>query len=266
MEIQWSLVLFTVLTGAGGWMLACIAANELANKPKAIDKKAVVVAAIIACIGGVASVTHLSHPENILAALGHPTSGIFTEALLTGLMAVSAIIYFVLTVKKSPAAARKVFAVLGALFGILLSYMAGASYMMSSQLTWNTVFLPIGYACTAMPLGIAAYIALALALKEKEINFQAKALVVGGILAAIASLAYGLVSGTIASQVLLLGGACALVGGVLPAACGVAILKKPKMAFVASVVATIGALVGAMAYRCTMWLVADMVNNFFGML
>lgn len=266
MEIQWSLVFFTVLTGAGGWMLACIAANELANKPKAIDKTAVVVAAIIACLGGLASVTHLSHPENMLAALSHPTSGIFTEAVLTGLMAASAIVYFVLAVKESSAAARKAFALFGALFGILLSFMAGASYMMSSQLTWNTMFLPIGYACTAMPLGIAIYIALAVSLKEKGVDFQAKALVVGGLLALIASLAYGAVSGTISTQAPLLVGASALVGGVLPAACGIAIVKKPEMALVASVVAAVGALAGTTAYRCAMWLVADMVNNFFGML
>lgn len=161
MEIQWSLVLFTVLTGAGGWMLACVAIDEFAGKTRATNKLAVVVAAVVACAGGIASVTHLSHPEHIMGALSHPTSGIFVEAALTGLMAVCAIVYFVLLVREASAGARKAFAVLGAVFGVLLSFMAGESYMMSSQLAWNTPLLPLGYTGTAMPLGVALYLALA---------------------------------------------------------------------------------------------------------
>ena len=127
MAIQWSLVLFTVLTGAGGWMLACVAIDEFAGRTRGVNKLAVVVAAVVACIGGIASVTHLSHPEHIMGALSHPTSGIFTEAALTGLLAVCAVVYFVLLVRGASAGARKAFAVLGAVFGVALSFMAGES-------------------------------------------------------------------------------------------------------------------------------------------
>ena len=97
MEIQWSLVLFTVLTGGAGWALGCVAVDEFTQKTKNdTNFIAAIVAIALAAVGGIASVTHLSHPENMLAALSHPTSGIFTEALLVGLTAVFALCYFFL--------------------------------------------------------------------------------------------------------------------------------------------------------------------------
>lgn len=266
MAIQWSLVLFTVLTGAGGWMLACVAIDEFAGKTRTVNKLAVVVAAVVACLGGVASVTHLSHPEHIMGALSHPTSGIFTEAALTGLMAVCAVVYFVLLVRGASAGARKVFAVLGAVFGVLLSFMAGESYMMSSQLAWNTPLLPLGYAGTAMPLGVALYLALAARDEQADTSLYAKLLLVGGALAAVTAAAYGAASGAGADQALLLWGLAVVIGGVAPAALGAAAIKKPEQAFTVACAAAVCALVGATAYRCVMWLASVVVNNFFGML
>lgn len=62
MEIQWSLVLFTALTGMGGCMFACVAADEFLGRAKAAAFPAAVAALVIAVAGGLASVTHLSHP------------------------------------------------------------------------------------------------------------------------------------------------------------------------------------------------------------
>ena len=266
MAIQWSLVLFTVLTGAGGWMLACVAIDEFAGRTRGVNKLAVVVAAVVACIGGIASVTHLSHPEHIMGALSHPTSGIFTEAALTGLLAVCAVVYFVLLVRGASAGARKAFAVLGAVFGVALSFMAGESYMMSSQLAWNTPLLPLGYLGTVMPLGIALYVALASRDKQTDTSLYVKLLVAGGVVAAVTAAAYGAVSGAGADQPLLLWGLAVVVGGVAPAVLGGVALKKPEQAFALACATALCALVGATAYRCVMWLASAVVNNFFGML
>ena len=76
----------------------------------------------------------------MMGALGHPTSGIFVEATLVALAGVCAIVYLILAKRASQSAgARKAFAVLAAVFGVLLSFMAGESYMMGSQPAWNTV-------------------------------------------------------------------------------------------------------------------------------
>lgn len=266
MEIQWSLVLFTVLTGAAGWLLACVALDEFLGKTKRTNGIAVIVAALVACVGGIASVMHLAHPENMLGALSHPTSGIFTEAVLVGLMAACAVVYFILLKREAPATARKVFAILGGVFGIVLSFMAGASYMMSSQLAWNTPLLPLGYAGSVIPLGVGLYVAIAASQNEDDLTPYPLLLLIGGIVALVTTLAYGAFSGAIADQALLLWGGCILLGGALPTACGALIRKKPESAFTLALVSAAGALCGAVAFRCIMWLAFDAVNNFFGML
>ena len=50
MEIQWSLVLFTALTGMGGCMFACVAADEFLGRAKAAAFPAAVAALVIAVV------------------------------------------------------------------------------------------------------------------------------------------------------------------------------------------------------------------------
>ena len=156
MEIQWSLVLFTALTGMGGCMFACVAADEFLGRAKAAAFPAAVAALVIAVVGGLASVTHLSHPDRIMGALSHPTSGIFTEALLVGCLCVCVVVYLVLVKREAAAGARKAVAVIGAVFGVLLSFMAGESYLMEARPNWCSQLLPLGYLLTAVSEGIAA--------------------------------------------------------------------------------------------------------------
>ncbi len=71
-SIQWSLVLFTALTGIAGWTFVCVAADEFLGRAKAAAFPAGIAAFVLAVVGGLASVTHLSHPDRIMGALGHP--------------------------------------------------------------------------------------------------------------------------------------------------------------------------------------------------
>lgn len=267
METQWSLVLFTVLTGAAGWTLGCVAVDEFIRKTKNdTNFVAAIVAIVMAALGGIASVTHLSHPENMLAALNHPTSGIFTEALLVGLTALFALVYLVVLKRAAGDAARKIFAVLAALFGIVLAFAAGASYMMAAQLMWNTPLLPLAYGGTAMPLGVAVYLLIAQARGEQELKTFQLLLMVGGAVAAITGLFYGMATGAAAHEPLLLWGLVVIIGGVAPALCGWFASKQPASALVLYVVATVAAFIGCAALRCVMWATSTVVNNFFGML
>ena len=56
---------------------------------------------------------------------------------------------------------------IGAVFGVLISFMAGESYMMSSRPAWDTLLLPLGYMLTAMPGGVACYLVV-VAAKAKD--------------------------------------------------------------------------------------------------
>lgn len=51
MTIQWSLVLFTALTGIGGWTFVCVAADEFLGRAKAAAFPAAVVAFALSAVG-----------------------------------------------------------------------------------------------------------------------------------------------------------------------------------------------------------------------
>ena len=113
MDIQWSLVLFTALTGMGGWLFFFICLNVFVRKTDKGAFAGTATALALTVVGGLASVTHLSHPDRMLGALQHPTSGIFTEALLVGLLAIVMIAFLVMLRRGIDGGALKAVAVVG---------------------------------------------------------------------------------------------------------------------------------------------------------
>lgn len=264
MEIQWSLVIFTALTGAAGWMAVCIAIDEFQKKAQKASFMAAIVALVLAIVGGIASVTHLSHPENIMGVFGHPTSGIFTEALLVGLFSVAIIVYALLKKREASEGAAKAMAVVAAIIGIVLSCAAGASYMMESVPAWNTVMLPAGYLGTAIPVGVAVYMLVAKMLdSEADLTTYAKCLIIGGIAAAVLALAFALPAGASGSALGAMAGAVVL-SGVAPAILGFMMSKDAAKCTTALIAAAlVCALIGAICFRVGMWSIAAPVANLF---
>ena len=129
MDIQWSLVLFTALTGMGGWLFFFICLNVFVRKTDKGAFAGTATALALTVVGGLASVTHLSHPDRMLGALQHPTSGIFTEALLVGLLAIVMIAFLVMLRRGIDGGALKAVAVVGMALGALMSFMAGITVL-----------------------------------------------------------------------------------------------------------------------------------------
>lgn len=272
MEIQWSLVLFTALTGLAAWLFICVAADEFLGRAKKAAFPAAAASLVIAIVGGLASVTHLSHPDRIMGALSHPTSGIFTEAVLIGCLIVCVAVYLVLLKRGAGATARKVVAVIGAVFGVLLSFMAGESYLMSARPNWNTQLLPLGYLLTAIPSGVGAYLAVVGFVSGKgegegvaslDVKPYATALLAGGVLSAVGALAYTLSAGASDGAVFALLALAVVAGGVVPCAAGALLPKKMQSLVALGAASCVCALVGAIAYRCIMWLVTVPVADLF---
>lgn len=272
MEIQWSLVLFTALTGLAAWLFICVAADEFLGRAKKAAFPAAASSLVVAIVGGLASVTHLSHPDRIMGALSHPTSGIFTEAVLIGCLIVCVAIYLVLLKRGAGETPRKVVAVIGAVFGVLLSFMAGESYLMSARPNWNTQLLPLGYMLTAIPSGVGAYLAVVgfvagkgegEGAKQLDLKPYATALLVGGVLAAVGALAYTISAGASDGAVFALLALAVVAGGVVPCAAGAFLPKKMESLVALGAASCVCALVGAIAYRCIMWLVTVPVADLF---
>lgn len=264
MEIAWSLVLFTALTGCGGWLLASVAIDEFAQKTPKADFPSAVCALALLVVGGLASVTHLAHPENMMAALNHPTSGIFIEAVLVGVAALFAIIYLLVFGRNE--LARRICAVGGAVFGVALSFMAGHSYLMAAIATWNTMLLPLAYLGTAMASGVALYCLIGCLRSEGE-NASAffALLAVSGVAAALTGVLYFSHAGSLVDVTPL----CAIgtigLGGLVPAVGGVLAVKRPAWRSGVALASLLCAAVGALCLRAAMWLAYVPLENFFGL-
>ena len=270
MDIQWSLVLFTALTGLGGWLFFFVGLNVLLGKTDKGAFTGTVAALALTVVGGCASVTHLSHPDRMLGALQHPTSGIFTEAVLVGLLCIVLVAFLVMLKRSLTGTPLKAVAVIGMALGVLMSFMAGQSYLMDAIAAWNTELLPLGYLGTAASSGAAAWLLLIAVQKADEaaISFAGLMTLAGGCATLILVLAYGAASGAFAGagEAALLVGAAALCGGAVPAACGALVWKKPGNAVAWGTVALVAALVGSVAFRCAMWAAGAGLYDFFGLI
>lgn len=271
MDIQWSLVLFSTLAGAGAWLFFFLGINEVKGGLGNEKTKMVigVLSLALLVVGGLFSVTHLAHPDRIMAALGHSTSGIFMEALFIGLTCIAIVSYLVMVKRKAPALAVKLAAVIAAAIAVIVTFVLGYSYIIPARPLWNTILLPIAYMGTAASLGAAIYL-LAIRLgreSEETASFAARLLMVSGIAALVVSFAYGFVSGAIGADHVLLLWVVAIIGsGLVPAVCGFAAKNKVEQALVWGVVAIIGSLIGCIAFRCIMWLVGSGIKDFFSSL
>lgn len=155
MEIQWSLVLFTVVAGAGAWQFAAAMIEALAKKDELPCRAESIVAFVLLVVGGCLSVTHLKHVDRILEALNHPTSGIFVEAAMIGVTCALIAVYFILLVRKSSKGALVGVGLAAAIVGVVFTFACGASYMMDARSVWCTPALPIAYGLTAAGAGCA---------------------------------------------------------------------------------------------------------------
>ena len=197
MDIQWSLVLFTAIASCGTWVSVGVAVDELRGLTQRTNLVASVLALVLAVVGGIASVTHLSHPDRIMAVLSHPTAGIFLEALLIGLFIAAVAVYVILLKRDASAGARKAVAVLAAVIGIVFSFASGYSYMMEARTTWNTITLPLGYLGFGAASGLSLYLLLVACKKEsaEAVKLAGLETVIGGVLALVSGLAFGFASG-----------------------------------------------------------------------
>ncbi|RDB71798.1 dimethyl sulfoxide reductase anchor subunit family protein [Eggerthella sinensis] len=269
MDIQWSLVIFTVLTGLGGWLFFFVGLNVLLGKTDKGAFAGTVAALALAIVGGCASVTHLSHPDRMLGALQHPTSGIFTEAVLVGLLCITLVAFLVMLKRSIAGTPLKAVAIVGMTLGVLMSFMAGQSYLMDAIAAWNTELLPLGYLGTAAAAGAAAYLMLIAAQKadESAVSFFGLMTLVAGAVSLVTTVAYGAMAGVFAgSTALVYAGGAVLCGSVVPLVFGALAWKRPGNALVAGLVALAGALVGSCAFRCAMWLLGAGLYDFFGLI
>lgn len=293
MEIQWPLVLFTALAGAGAWLFAGVCVNEFAGKHKPAVVYASVTAIVLLAVGGICSATHLSHPERMLGALSHPTSGIFLEAVMIFIEIAIAAVFVVLTYRDAGAPARKVLAVGGVAIAFAFTYSCGESYMMSAQEMWDTALFPPACICSPMPAGFALWMLFASVCKrefsfgmlrgkkgegadegsaavqpasEQVLKIAAVEIAVGSVLACATEVAYGVATGTALGDYASFFWALVIFCGTLvPLLLALAVLvRKPENATPYAATAFVAGLAGVIGFRCFQWMIGGTLMSLFG--
>lgn len=269
--IQWPLVLFTLIAGAGYGLLGMCGLARLTGKQSAETRKlALIVTLVLLCVGGLMSVFHLVHPERFMGAITNlfSFSGIALELISLGIGVVVTVAFLGLS-QTGNAAGEKVCAILGIVVGVVAAFLQGFAYFeVAAQPGWHSLALALGYLFTSLTAGALAYAVIGAAKHEDTADLKLAGKVALGLAAcAVVSMAaYAL---TLSGEGLLQGSALAMAVAALAlevvalgAAAWVA-FKTPTLTVAAGgVVAGLG---GSVAVRALMWLVAAYGFDFIWM-
>ncbi|WP_080797587.1 DmsC/YnfH family molybdoenzyme membrane anchor subunit [Arabiibacter massiliensis] len=266
--IQWPLVLFTVIAGAGYGAMATAGVARLANRQnEATRKTALIVVLALLVVGGLMSVFHLAHPERFMGAIANllSFSGIALELIS---LAVGVVVAFLFLVFASTGnkAGEKVMAACSIAVGVVAAFLQGYAYFeVAAQPGWHSLALTFGYLFTSLAAGALIYVAVAAFRKDDEAALRLTGILAVALaaLAALSCIAYAASLGAAG----LLANA-ALVVAVLTVVCELAAaglgtwfaFKKRSLPLV--VAAAVAALAASIAVRALMWVVASYGFNF----
>lgn len=203
------LAIFTTLApiGAGGFvgLAALLFAGAV---PETKFKKAdivALVALILTCVGFLASTMHVANAGHIMGAFSGIGSSPMSNEVLCGIVfVVVAAIYVILAwTGKLAAGARKGFAAVVAIIGIVFMIMAALAYMIPTIATWNTA-LTVAEILGIGIVGAAAFAALTLALTDEGSAAKSTVMalaVVGAVLGLVGVIGIAVIASGTASYV-----------------------------------------------------------------
>ena len=190
MEIQWPLLIFSVLLGVTSGSFVFLAVGELRGKFRDVRFAGALIALICLAVGGCVSVLHMGHPERATHLLGNLGSGLSKELFVVAIMGIVTLIYLVLAKKDYPTAS-KVFGVLGGIIGLVLPFVAGASYLIAARPAWDSVTLPLMFLGAGLALGMTLMCGLVLLRgADDERGFALKLALAGVLIMAVTTVAY----------------------------------------------------------------------------
>ena len=104
MEVQWPLLVFSVLLGVTSGSFVFLAVGELTGRFKNVRFLGALIAFVFLAVGGCVSVLHMGHPERATHLLGNLGSGLSKELFVVAIMGIVAFAYLVLAKKDYPGA------------------------------------------------------------------------------------------------------------------------------------------------------------------
>lgn len=270
-KIQWPLVLFSMLAGCGGCCFAFAGVAGALGESTTVTLWATGISLVLVVVGAVCSMMHLATPRHAFAAVTHllSFSGISVELIMLGVVSALMAAYGAACLWFDNELVRLVLGMAGALAGVVLAFVTGHGYLISSKPTWNTKKLPLAYTGTALVAGGFLYAAVSVATggvwaMELPVKLLLAACAVFSAVTVAAYLGH-LGMQTAKKNPTLFWVGIVVCGLVVPLDCAAILLAPlPSMAFVA--VAAVGfaaAMAGGLSLRMLMWIVGAGFLFFF---
>ena len=270
-KIQWPLVLFSMLAGCGGCCFAFAGVAGALGESTTVTLWATGISLVLVVVGAVCSMMHLATPRHAFAAVTHllSFSGISVELIMLGVVSALMVAYGAACLWFDNELVRLVLGMAGALAGVVLAFVTGHGYLISSKPTWNTKKLPLAYTGTALVAGGFLYAVVSVATGGVwAMELPVKLLLaVCAVFSAVTVAAYlgHLGMQTAKKNPTLFWVGIVVCGLVVPLACAAILLAPlPSMAFVAvAAVGFVAAMAGGLSLRMLMWIVGAGFIFFF---
>lgn len=270
-KIQWPLVLFSMLAGCGGCCFAFAGVAGALGESTTVTLWATGISLVLVVVGAVCSMMHLATPRHAFAAVTHllSFSGISVELIMLGVVSALMVAYGAAYLWFDNELVRLVLGMAGALAGVVLAFVTGHGYLISSKPTWNTKKLPLAYTGTALVAGGFLYAVVSVATGGVwAMELPVKLLLaVCAVFSAVTVAAYlgHLGMQTAKKNPTLFWVGIVVCGLVVPLACAAILLAPlPSMAFVAvAAVGFVAAMAGGLSLRMLMWIVGAGFLFFF---
>ncbi|MEI3548919.1 DmsC/YnfH family molybdoenzyme membrane anchor subunit [uncultured Adlercreutzia sp.] len=270
-KIQWPLVLFSMLAGCGGCCFAFAGVAGALGESTTVTLWATGISLVLVVVGAVCSMMHLATPRHAFAAVTHllSFSGISVELIMLGVVSALMAAYGAACLWFDNELARLVLGIAGAVAGVVLAFVTGHGYLISSKPTWNTKKLPLAYTGTALVAGGFLYAVVSVATGGVwAMELPVKLLLaVCAVFSAVTVAAYlgHLGMQTAKKNPTLFWVGIVVCGLVVPLACAAILLAPlPSMAFVAvAAVGFVAAMAGGLSLRMLMWIVGAGFLFFF---
>ena len=270
-KIQWPLVLFSMLAGCGGCCFAFAGVAGALGESTTVTLWATGVSLVLVVVGAVCSMMHLATPRHAFAAVTHllSFSGISVELIMLGVVSALMAAYGAACLWFDNELARLVLGIAGAVAGVVLAFVTGHGYLISSKPTWNTKKLPLAYTGTALVAGGFLYAVVSVATggvwaMELPVKLLLAVCAVFSAVTVAAFLGH-LGMQTAKKNPTLFWVGIVVCGLVVPLACAAILLAPlPSMAFVAvAAVGFVAAMAGGLSLRMLMWIVGAGFLFFF---
>lgn len=270
-KIQWPLVLFSMLAGCGGCCFAFAGVAGALGESTTVTLWATGISLVLVVVGAVCSMMHLATPRHAFAAVTHllSFSGISVELIMLGVVSALMAAYGAACLWFDNELARLVLGIAGAVAGVVLAFVTGHGYLISSKPTWNTKKLPLAYTGTALVAGGFLYAVVSVATggvwaMELPVKLLLAACAVFSAVTVAAYLGH-LGMQTAKKNPTLFWVGIVVCGLVVPLACAAILLAPlPSMAFVAvAAVGFVAAMAGGLSLRMLMWIVGAGFLFFF---